>query len=439
LIKEVKCFKSLCFKIIILFILILSFSNESFPDSTIRKYRYEFEFPSYPGNVWIPVPQEHNLQYNSTEITLIPSPTDRYFDKINDNNLLFFTNLEGGVKGEYELISYLPMSIAIDPKSIGVYDKSSDLYMINTKSETWIESDNVEIVQKAQSIAGDEGNPFLAAKLFFNFVASHLEPGSFWVNGMTPEEYRNGYGALATYRRGTGTCQNYALLFVALCRAKGIPARTVHGINLPGELPIENEKIEDWSHSWAEIYLPNYGWVPADPIYLEYSKIDLGELPTFRIVLAIGNNISLNPACTNAEQCWYCGIDGKALFIGYPIPYVDYRFTVTVTGVNGCLSVAGDLGIWVPCAEYNGTQYGFTLDFYSNPDDPTGYYWKLDKATLTGGTGTDIISISGDLSMSIPCVSYNGTQYGFTLRFYNNPDDPSGYYWKMDKSTLEVK
>ena len=41
--------------------------------------------------------------------------------------------------------------------------------------------------------------------------------------------------------------------------------------------------------------------------------------------------------------------------------------------------------------------------------------------------------------MSVPCVAYNGVQYGFTLGFYNNPDDPSGYYWKMDKSTLEVK
>jgi len=37
------------------------------------------------------------------------------------------------------------------------------------------------------------------------------------------------------------------------------------------------------------------------------------------------------------------------------------------------------------------------------------------------------------------CVSYNGAQYGFTLEFYHNPYNPSGLYWKMDMGTLEVK
>ena len=113
--------------------------------------------------------------------------------------------------------------------------------------------------------------------------------------------------------------------------------------------------------------------------------------------------------------------------------------TVTVTGTNGCLSVTDNLSIWVPCAEYSGTQYGFTLGFYRNPDDLSGYYWNLVMATLKGGTGTDCIPVGSDLSMPIPCAAHNGTQYGFTLRSYNNLYDPSGLYWKMDLSTLEVK
>lgn len=104
-----------------------------------------------------------------------------------------------------------------------------------------------------------------------------------------------------------------------------------------------------------------------------------------------------------------------------------------------CLAVAGDLSISVPCAEYLGNRYGFTLNFYSNPDDPSGLYWKMDGSTLTGGTGSDCIPIGSDLSMPMPCAAYNGTQYGFALRFYSNPYDPSGLYWKMDLSTLSVK
>ena len=87
----------------------------------------------------------------------------------------------------------------------------------------------------------------------------------------------------------------------------------------------------------------------------------------------------------------------------------------------------------------NGAWYGFTLNFYSNPDDASGFYWKLDMTTLVGGIGAACIPIGADLSLPMDCVSYNGTQYGFNLDFYNNPYDPSGYYWKMDKSTLVVK
>ena len=132
------------------------------------------------------------------------------------------------------------------------------------------------------------------------------------------------------------------------------------------------------------------------------------------------------------------GVYNVSVFVQDKQGFLSLPVDTTVTVTGGCLSVAGDLSIRVPCAEYNGTQYGFPLSFYRNPDDASGYYWKLNMATLTGGTGTDVIPIGGDLSIPVSCVVYNGTQYGFTLRFYNNPYDPSGLYWKMDMSTLEV-
>ena len=112
---------------------------------------------------------------------------------------------------------------------------------------------------------------------------------------------------------------------------------------------------------------------------------------------------------------------------------------VIVESTSHCLNVEADLSIPVPCAEHNGNPYAFTLDSYRNPGDSDGFYWKLDMATLTTGTGTDCIPIGTDLSMPMDCVSHNGTQYGFTLKFYPNPYDPSGLYWVMVKSTLTVK
>ena len=175
---------------------------------------------------------------------------------------------------------------------------------------------------------------------------------------------------------------------------------------------------------WAVITPPNYsGGSSADPIT---------DLPTINLT-SMGNNRYEGTYANFTSD----GIYNIAIFA------MDTKGTLSLpvqtTVIVGCLSVAGNLSIQIPCAAHNGNPYGFTLDFYNNPDDPSGYYWHLHMTTLSSGTGTDCIPIDSDLSMYVPCVAYNGVQYGFTLGFFNNPDDPSGYYWKMDMSTLEVK
>ena len=160
------------------------------------------------------------------------------------------------------------------------------------------------------------------------------------------------------------------------------------------------------------------------------------DLPTINLA-AVGNNSY--SGMYNGFTVG--GVYNVAIFArdGKGVLSLPYQTSVTVPTTTDCLAVAGDLSIRVPCAEYNGNPYSFSLDFYRNPDDPSGYYWKMVMSTLTTGAGTDCIFIGTDLSMPMDCVSYNGTQYGFTLQFYSNPYDPSGYYWKMDMSTLILK
>jgi DNA-binding beta-propeller fold protein YncE len=160
------------------------------------------------------------------------------------------------------------------------------------------------------------------------------------------------------------------------------------------------------------------------------------DLPTINLAAVGNNSYSGMYNGFTVEGVYNVAVlarDGKGVLS------LPYQTSVTVPTTTDCLTVGSDLSIQVPCAEYNGNPYGFTLDFYRNPDDMSGYYWKMIKSTLTTGTGSACIPIVSDLSMPMDCVSYNGTQYGFTMRFYENPYDPSGYYWKMDMSTLVVK
>ena len=72
-------------------------------------------------------------------------------------------------------------------------------------------------------------------------------------------------GALGALKLGGGDCTDYTDLFVALCRARGLPARHVHGILASGfsDTP---------KHSWAEVYIPHNGWVRLDPFLVEAGK-----------------------------------------------------------------------------------------------------------------------------------------------------------------------
>ena len=160
------------------------------------------------------------------------------------------------------------------------------------------------------------------------------------------------------------------------------------------------------------------------------------DLPTINLTSVGNNNYSGTYNGFTVEGVYNVAVfarDGKGVLS------LPYQTSVTVSTTTDCLAVGAGLGIQVPCVDYNGNLYGFMLDFHRNADDLSGYYWKMVMDTLTTGTGSDCIPIGADLSMPMDCVSYNGTQYGFTLRFYNNPYDTSGYYWKMDMSTLVVK
>jgi hypothetical protein len=75
-------------------------------------------------------------------------------------------------------------------------------------------------------------------------------------------------------KRGNGDCGAYSAVFVAVCRASGIPAREVWGV-AKGNAPLVPEGHLA-SHVWAEVYLSGLGWVPVEPQNLN----GLGHQPT---------------------------------------------------------------------------------------------------------------------------------------------------------------
>ncbi len=64
---------------------------------------------------------------------------------------------------------------------------------------------------------------------------------------------------------GGGSCRDYAVLFIALCRTLGLAARFVSGyLHEPSAADIPNP-VPPTMHAWAEVYLPGAGWRGLDP------------------------------------------------------------------------------------------------------------------------------------------------------------------------------
>jgi transglutaminase-like putative cysteine protease len=67
-----------------------------------------------------------------------------------------------------------------------------------------------------------------------------------------------------TSRLGTGSCRDFATLFLESCRRLGIAARFVGGyVHGPA-----TEAGGASTHAWAEVYLPGAGWKGFDPTNL---------------------------------------------------------------------------------------------------------------------------------------------------------------------------
>lgn len=139
----------------------------------------------------------------------------------------------------------------IDPAWVGEYDVNSSLFQEYTRSEPHLEISD-PIKDTARQIVGQETNPALKAQLIYKWIINNIR--------LQEVSYPLVLASSASHmalEQQAGDSTLMAFLFTTLCRSQGIPARVVGGYRLiPGaEAP----------HTWAEFYLPHYGWVPVDP------------------------------------------------------------------------------------------------------------------------------------------------------------------------------
>lgn len=135
-------------------------------------------------------------------------------------------------------------------------DEDLELY---TESESYIDSDSPMIIEAVDEVIGSESNPYLIAEKLYNYIADNLE----YDFKLAANNNRQLFKASEILERGRGTCMDYSIVYAAVCRAAGIPARYVSGVPITVTSGASNQEIFE-GHAWNEIKLPEYGWIPLD-------------------------------------------------------------------------------------------------------------------------------------------------------------------------------
>ncbi len=180
------------------------------------------------------------------------------------------------------------------------------------------------VKELADRIVGDKTTVYDKAKAIYDWTCENMyrDPNT---KGCGPGD------VCALLQRPGGKCTDIHSVFVSLCRAVGVPAREIFGIR-QGKKEVED--ITKWQHCWAEFFLPGYGWVPVDPADVrkmmltqnlklddqktkDYREYFWGAWDAYRVKLAVGRDIVLNPAQAgqplNTFGYPYAEIGGKSL------------------------------------------------------------------------------------------------------------------------------
>ncbi len=112
----------------------------------------------------------------------------------------------------------------------------------------YLETDDPQIMERAQQLRGDETNAYKVATIIRQWVHSTMKP-DFTIG--VPRS------CVSLYKDPKGVCRDYATLFAGVARAAGIPTRVVGGIIY------DDQKNRFFYHAWVECWVGR--WVALDP------------------------------------------------------------------------------------------------------------------------------------------------------------------------------
>jgi len=250
---------------------IIIHDDQRYSRSDAKRQEMEFthQFRNYgPGtitslDIYLAIPHDLPFQTILDTIAYSPAPTDFVSDRWDQKMAHYhFDNIPAGefVSASMKVAAELYKTrFCIFPEKVGtlgdIPEDITNLYLVDD-TKYWVDD---PIIQNAvKTVVADETNCYWIARKLFNHVIANMY-----------YELAGGWNVAPTVlKRGSGSCSEYSFVYIALCRAAGLPARYAGSVVIRGDDASSDEVF----HRWVEVYLPNYGWIPIDPSGGDYDR-----------------------------------------------------------------------------------------------------------------------------------------------------------------------
>lgn len=197
------------------------------------------------------VPRDRDAWQRVTHLQFSHAPVERISADQDALARFFFRNLKAPITLTIDASVEL-RSASLIARRPAAGNKLTDGNRVRfTSPERYIESDSPQVVALAERSGGGTIPQQLIG--IQKCVEEVLARGEF-----DPLDH----GAVAAIERGKGDCSEHADLFVAICRAKKIPAVVCEGFTIDAGL----WKRKPPHHTWVMVWLEDRGWTRFDPL-----------------------------------------------------------------------------------------------------------------------------------------------------------------------------
>lgn len=216
--------------------------------------------------MWVSLPDD-DAQQRVLDLNVVAAPGKWSIVRDRENRARFLkVEVEKPAAEAFDVevdfvVTRHPISVTVDPARAGVLSET----LKKAFAEHLVpNAPHMEVTDKIRKLAADacgqETNVAVQVSKLMDYVAAQADHYSY---SKDPSMPKCGVGDAANcLAQKGGCCTDLHSLFIALARARGIPARLQMGYRLQEKNV--GKLVDPGYRCWVEYFVPNYGWVAAD-------------------------------------------------------------------------------------------------------------------------------------------------------------------------------